>query len=105
MIIPAVRDVLRFADSGQRERLIWIDAPRGAFFFIDIDAGSASPVLRRREEIEALIGDGMLATTDDPWLRPMLESALSEAQKNKRDVAWAAIQPLVADQPMVRETI
>lgn len=101
MIVPAVRDVLRLADSGRRERLIWVEAPKAAFFFIDIDAESASPLLRRREEIEALIGEGLVAPTEDPWLRPMLESALSPAQKEKRDAAWAAIQPLVADQPMV----
>ncbi|WP_029032207.1 Mu transposase C-terminal domain-containing protein [Salinarimonas rosea] len=101
MIIPAVRDVVRFADSGRRERLIWVEAPRAAYFFIDIDAESTSPLLRRREEIEALIGDGLLAPTEDPWLRPMLESALSPAQKAKRDAAWSAIQPLIADQPMV----
>jgi hypothetical protein len=45
MIVPVVRDVLRFSDSGRRERLIWVEGPRAAFFFIDIDAGSASPVL------------------------------------------------------------
>jgi hypothetical protein len=58
-------------------------------FCIDIDAESAAPLLRRREELEALVADGPLAHADDPWLRPVTESALSDALRCKRDAAWA----------------
>lgn len=92
--------VVQFKDSGRRERLLWMRPARNGFFCIDIDAESAAPLLRRREELEALIADGLLAPADDPWLRPVTESTLSDASKRKRDAAWDLIAPLVEAQPM-----
>ena len=99
MIRLDVGRILSFTGEGHCERLVWwLGSPNG-FYCIDIHAPYASPVFRNREEIEDLVAAGLVDEASDPWEHPLAESALTSAQRDKRDENWALIQPLIVAQP------
>lgn len=94
-----VGNVMHLLDTDRRERLLWRPEQFTGFFCIDIDGKLAAPVFRKLDEFDELIRDGLIQTVDDPWLVPIAEQHLSDAQRQKRDQGWLLIQPLVAAQP------
>ncbi|WP_333834426.1 Mu transposase C-terminal domain-containing protein [Rubrimonas sp.] len=92
-------EVFRLGENMPRERVLWIDRPHGQLVTIDIDAPRALPALRAIEEIAQLLDEGVALRLDDPWLRPVLEEALPPAWRDRRDMSWRLIEPLVRAQP------
>lgn len=99
MIRPDVGRILSFSSEGRSERLMWWAGSPNGFYCIDIHAPYASPVFRSRDEIEDLFAAGLVEEASDPWEHPLAESALTAAQRDKRDENWALIQPLIVAQP------
>ena len=92
--------ILSFTGDGLCERLVWwLGSPNG-FYCIDIHAPYASPVFRKRDEIEDLVAAGLVEEASDPWEHPLAETALTSAQREKRDQNWALIQPVIIAQPL-----
>ena len=99
MIRLDVGRILYLTDKGHCERLVWWAGSPNWFYCIDIHAPYASPVFRNRDEIEDLVAAGLVEEASDPWEHPLAESALTSAQRDKRDENWALIQPLIVAQP------
>lgn len=101
MIDVAPGEVIRLGEAGGRERVLWVEAARGHFVTIDIDAPKALPAVRVIEEMAPLFETGVVERLDDPWLRPLLEERLTPAARARRDAAWSLIIPLIEAQPEV----
>jgi hypothetical protein len=106
MSAVAAGDVIKLVTENRRERVLWRDRADARLVMIDIDAPSAPPVIRDGAVVADWLETGAAELIADPWARSVREEALSEAQRARRDAAWALIRPLVEAQPDVfRERI
>lgn len=94
-------DVIRLVAEERRERVLWRYRADQRLVMIDIDASSASPVVRDNLIVEDWLEAGVAERIADPWARTVREAALSKALRTRRDSAWALIERLVQAQPDV----
>lgn len=100
MIPCAVNQLLRWADDGHRERILWVD-PRGqGLYAIDIASDTGLPQFWNAEYLEVASSDGQLAIESaDPAIGLQPVDALTPRQRTRRDAAWTMIRPLITKQP------
>lgn len=90
--------LIKFVDS-TTERVLFIE--QGDCYMIDVFSNKM-PVRRTVEEIEALVLDGKaVLLEEDPYSKLVLESELSVAERNGRDVAWSTIKEIVGNEPAI----
>lgn len=95
-----VADLLRYLGEPTRMvRILWL-GPNGHAFTIDVNSAKALPQLT---EIASLLDDlkneRARLVKDDPLRLIVADANLSKARINRRERAWKAIEPLVANQP------
>jgi hypothetical protein len=102
MIALNVNRLLRFAEDGHTERVLWIDPSGRGCFAIDIDASSAAPVFRGNAELSELIErDQIITGVDDARASAAREDEISPLHRQRRDQSWQQIKPLVMQQPEI----
>lgn len=81
-------------------RVLWTDHRNDLVACIAIDDDKGMPGLTSLEDLESLIGEGVVTKSDsDPYSGWPLEPSLSKALKEKRDRNWLLIESLVRSEP------
>ena len=86
-------------DANQYERLIWRAEPFSGWFCIEIHSDKAVPFFRSLSDFDDLVASGLVREAEDPWQVPRAETALTDAQRGRRDQGWQLIRPLFEAQP------
>lgn len=81
--------VFKYMDEkGERIRIIYIDKNKSLFSFVNIDMNLCIPKWDKLSKIEEEIENNLLVKINDPYLKNIDESKLSEIEKIKRDNNW-----------------
>lgn len=98
MSLPVKLDLLR--EGTTRYRVLWVDPLAVHVALIAVEGAIGWPKLRLLEHIEADLTAGTL--TFEPFEAPLIPRAehdIAELHRQRRDEAWAIIQPLVESEP------
>lgn len=84
-------------ETGQFERVLWLDSSGHEAVLIDIQETAALPVCYPRADLEAALERNTFQITDQaPMLRLFPpEEDIPKQHRQRRDEAWVVIQPLV----------
>ncbi|WP_298376893.1 hypothetical protein [Azospirillum sp.] len=83
-----VSQLVAFTAESRTERVLWIDRAGGGYYMIDIEDPAASPVFRKKGDVDRLFAEGLLKeVVDDPWLIPAREDELPTGHRERRDKA------------------
>ncbi|CAO3402370.1 Mu transposase C-terminal domain-containing protein [Azospirillum palustre] len=100
MISLRVGQLVTFTTESRKERVLWIDRTGDGYYMIDVEDAAASPVFRKKADLDQLFINGLLKEGgDDPWLAPVREDEIPTVHQARRDKAWEMIRPLLAEQP------
>src|SRR5579859_6617630 len=81
--------------QGQRERILWIDNRRLVVVSIQLDNAHALPIQRPYQEIESTLINGQIEVAKTEISIQPLETDIPPKHRQRRDVAWSLIEPLV----------
>lgn len=95
-----VNQLLRWTDEKRVVRVLWVDPGHAGLYAIDIASDCALPQFWNAGYLETIQAESKLATEPvDPMVRLTLEDSLTVSHRQRRDNAWAIVEPLIRQQP------
>lgn len=81
------------------ERILWMDENNILAYTIDIDSKNALPSMKRVSDITAGLKSGeFVKLENDPYMKLVDESKISEKDRNIREKAWSVISEIAVEQ-------
>jgi hypothetical protein len=91
--------LLRNSDDKTLYRVLWLSEDRQLMYLFNITTMSIPEVIPC-SEVQRRISEGIIAPqSDDPYIRLVAESELSEKEQTARDNIWALMSDAVANEP------
>lgn len=97
-----LKNTVLAAKDEQLFRVLYVCRDSAAVWVFDLNSKNALPRAISRAELATWIADRFAEIADDPFPPPLLRDAdMSPSWSERRDAAWAAIEPLVTDEPRI----
>jgi len=95
-----VNDVLKFADSEQLYRIVWISDDKKNVYLFNMDT-LEMPFPAQYEELQKQVDEGDVFKEHDPYLSAIPEDCLNEKEKIFRDEIWNLMADIFCDEPNI----